>query len=631
MNLFCFSLEGSTDSLYEAVQESCEAQVYTIPSRSCSPAVLSDDATKWRSAGRSISMEISQTNSDNTRKKKQSSLPKSVSEVLDNTVCTNSAWPVAKMQEDLVLLRNNQNEDMVRAIRRAESQTMADRKTISRNIQQEIPVQIVYYEGCNLNQDRLSSRQNGMGPEQQLSPYRPETGIAEMTQLKGTRMKKVERKSCKGGTPTQETTGHIRGAKGMMCDTGPQSDNRENLCTSAVGSRVTETAPARHRWSNPTETALNWVPAYNTRLPPCNEYRVHICDCTTSRIQGQGDKINVQNTKKDSLPKGVLRSSTSVDFCASTRSTSFGRFDTFRNQHSPSKLEENGAPEAEGESTAENCEKPGSLGKKMKAISMTMRKRMAKKHVKSFSEDMGDDTEGETENGSPAEKSSDHTSNSLESLYSGQSLSSSGGVASSSDVSSNRDSLKLEEEVPYTGQFCGRAKVHTDFVPSPYDTDSLKLKVGDIINIISKPPMGIWTGMLNNKVGNFKFIYVDVLPEKEKEEEEDTPKIRPVKVCKKPRPNTLLELLERLHLEEYASSLLLNGYQTVDDLKHLKERHLIELNVTDPEHRRKLLAASDCLYVTSKDEEGEMKGDEDEDNDCPRDSGCFIPAECPDS
>jgi len=36
--------------------------------------------------------------------------------------------------------------------------------------------------------------------------------------------------------------------------------------------------------------------------------------------------------------------------------------------------------------------------------------------------------------------------------------------------------------------------------------------------------MGIWTGMLNNKVGSFKFIYVDVLPEKEKEEEEDAPK-----------------------------------------------------------------------------------------------------------
>lgn len=71
-------------------------------------------------------------------------------------------------------------------------------------------------------------------------------------------------------------------------------------------------------------------------------------------------------------------------------------------------------------------------------------------------------------------------------------------------------------------------------------------KVGDIISVISKPPMGIWTGMLNNKVGNFKFIYVDVVVEKEKEE---APKIRQQKLCRRPRPNTLLELLETLHLQ----------------------------------------------------------------------------------
>ena len=53
--------------------------------------------------------------------------------------------------------------------------------------------------------------------------------------------------------------------------------------------------------------------------------------------------------------------------------------------------------------------------------------------------------------------------------------------------------------------------------------------------------------MLENKVGNFKFIYVDVLVEKKKEEE--APKIRPQKVCRRPRPKTLLELLERLQLE----------------------------------------------------------------------------------
>lgn len=53
--------------------------------------------------------------------------------------------------------------------------------------------------------------------------------------------------------------------------------------------------------------------------------------------------------------------------------------------------------------------------------------------------------------------------------------------------------------------------------------------------------------MLNNKVGSFKFIYVDMLVEKE--EEKEAPKIRQLKLCKRPRPKTLLELLERLNLE----------------------------------------------------------------------------------
>lgn len=59
--------------------------------------------------------------------------------------------------------------------------------------------------------------------------------------------------------------------------------------------------------------------------------------------------------------------------------------------------------------------------------------------------------------------------------------------------------------------------------------------------------MGIWIGMLKNKVGSFKFIYVDILVEKE--EEKEAPKIKQLKLCKRPRPKTLLELLERLNLE----------------------------------------------------------------------------------
>lgn len=57
--------------------------------------------------------------------------------------------------------------------------------------------------------------------------------------------------------------------------------------------------------------------------------------------------------------------------------------------------------------------------------------------------------------------------------------------------------------------------------------------------------MGIWTGMLNGKVGNFKFIYVDVLVE----EITPQPRIRAHRRSRRPRPKTLQELLERLNLE----------------------------------------------------------------------------------
>ncbi|KAK7883202.1 hypothetical protein WMY93_029376 [Mugilogobius chulae] len=328
------------------------------------------------------------------------------------------------------------------------------------------------------------------------------------------------------------------------------------------------------------------------------------------------------------LQRAASNVSDKTKSCKPKRSTSFGRFDK---HHSPAKTEENRPDGATEENETPDSNKSAGLGKKIKVISLTMRKKMGKKHNKSLSEETGDDTdrEAEAESGTPVEKNS---ARSLESLYSAQSCSS--GVSESLASAAPRDGVKLEEDGSYKGQFCGRARVHTDFVPSPYDTDSLKLKAGDIINIISKPPMGIWTGMLNNKVGNFKFIYVDVLVEKEEKEEEETPVIRQQKLCKRPRPKTLLELLERLNLEEYASSLLLNGYQTVEDLRHLQEKHLIELNVKDPEHRRKLLAAADLHYteddVVDTEEDKSSHSQQEEDSDCPRDSGCFIPSECSD-
>ncbi|XP_029434376.1 SAM domain-containing protein SAMSN-1 isoform X2 [Rhinatrema bivittatum] len=279
------------------------------------------------------------------------------------------------------------------------------------------------------------------------------------------------------------------------------------------------------------------------------------------------------------------------------RTSSFGTFDRFRN-HSTSKPED--SPEIEG----------------------------GDRNVCSH---RNSDPGGGSHEESVSLKASESTE-SLHSLNSAQSSSS--GVTSCSDGTSNRDSLRLDEDIPHTGPFCGRAKVHTDFTPSPYDSDSLKIKKGDVIEIICKTPMGTWKGLLNNKVGNFKFIYVDIIAD-----EETVPrKIKAHRRSKRPRPKTLQELLERLHLQDYTSTLLLNGYETLDDLKDLKESHLIELNIANPEDRARLLAAAENLHDSEVEQDHEdnpvaltLSPDfgfsKSEINECPRDSGCYISSE----
>ncbi|XP_047429778.1 SAM and SH3 domain-containing protein 1a isoform X5 [Mugil cephalus] len=284
-----------------------------------------------------------------------------------------------------------------------------------------------------------------------------------------------------------------------------------------------------------------------------------------------------------------------------------------------------------------------SLGKKVKSVKETMRKRMSKKYSSSLSEQSSPDgTPGSPQSPLPdtdsLEKPKLKAGGSVESLrssLSGQSSMSGQTVSTTDSSASNRESVKSEdgddEEPPYRGPFCGRARVHTDFTPSPYDSDSLKLKRGDVIDIISKPPMGTWMGLLNNKVGTFKFIYVDVLSE-----EEEKPK-RPVRRRRKgrpPKPTSVEELLERINLKEHMPTFLFNGYEDLDTFKLLEEEDLDELNIKDPQHRAVLLTAVELLqeYDSSSDpERSGLSGSQEKllsdgrglVGDSPRDSGCY--------
>ncbi|XP_053147366.1 SAM and SH3 domain-containing protein 1 isoform X2 [Hemicordylus capensis] len=328
------------------------------------------------------------------------------------------------------------------------------------------------------------------------------------------------------------------------------------------------------------------------------------------------------------------------------RTCSFGGFDlTNRSLHIGNNLDQMGK---DGDFVYKEVIKSPStsrisLGKKVRSVKETMKKRMSKKYSSSLSEQ---DSNLDVMPESPQSPQTDTDSldkpklkaggsvESLRSSLSGQSSMSGQTVSTTDSSASNRESVKSEdgddEELPYRGPFCGRARVHTDFTPSPYDTDSLKLKKGDIIDIISKPPMGTWMGLLNNKVGTFKFIYVDVL-----NEEEEKPK-RPTRRRRKgrpPQPKSVEDLLDRINLKEHMPTFLFNGYEDLDTFKLLEEEDLDELNIRDPEHRAVLLTAVELLqeYDSNSDQSGSQEKlliDGQGLSGCsPRDSGCYESSE----
>ncbi|XP_037550762.1 SAM and SH3 domain-containing protein 1 [Nematolebias whitei] len=329
------------------------------------------------------------------------------------------------------------------------------------------------------------------------------------------------------------------------------------------------------------------------------------------------------------------------------RACSFGGFDL--TSRSVSSDKDNTTKDGESGVTDEVKSPPTSrisLGKKVKSVRETMRKHISKRYHSSLSEQLSPDRccscphSPQTDSDS-LEKPKLKPGGSVESLkssLSGQSSMSGQTVGTTDSSNSNRESVKSEDgeedEVPYRGPFCGRALVHTDFTPSPYDTDSLKLKSGDVIDIISKPPMGTWMGMLNGKVGTFKFIYVDVLNEEAKPK-----KTRRRRKARQPKPTSVEELLDRINLKEHLPTFLFNGYEDLDTFKLLEEEDLDELNIMDCQHRAVLLTAVELLQEcdgSSDPERGGPAGGSQEKllldrrgvlGDSPRDSGCYESSE----
>ncbi|XP_043075848.1 SAM and SH3 domain-containing protein 1a isoform X8 [Puntigrus tetrazona] len=358
-----------------------------------------------------------------------------------------------------------------------------------------------------------------------------------------------------------------------------------------------------------------------------------------SELEGLGDdNAKVSRSATDGEMRKALSS------LSHGRTCSFGGFDlSNRSLHVVNTTEPSEQEALYRDSVKSPTTSRISLGKKVKSVKETMRKRMSKKYAGSLSEQSSPDgtpscpqsPQPDTDSLEKPKLKAGGSVESLRSSLSGQSSMSGQTVSTTDSSASNRESVRSEdgddEEPPYRGPFCGRARVHTDFTPSPYDTDSLKLKRGDVIDIISKPPMGTWMGLLNNKVGTFKFIYVDVLAE---EEEKPKRAVRRRRKGRPPKPNSVEELLERINLKEHMPTFLFNGYEDLDTFKLLEEEDLDELNIKDPQHRAVLMTAVELLqdYDSSSDpERSALSGSQEKllcegrglMADSPRDSGCY--------
>ncbi|XP_029925461.1 SAM domain-containing protein SAMSN-1b isoform X2 [Myripristis murdjan] len=645
MNFFCFTLEGSTESIYEPAYSQTVKEV--LPKCQCSPALLRHKL-EWSGSDPCLSSDQSQTP---TSKRKESSrrsyAPASALNdgSLDKDI-NHACWMSSSKKKGFSHQKNDQNREI--------SNTASQDSMFTRDDRAEEP-----------NTDRRERDLPAQSSETEAETAETES-LGRLRKLhKLVQAKKGQQSGGAKGRSTSEHNAHLEDTSGdnnpVLTCIGLSKRTEKKPSKPAPSSRQPQAKEIHERpeeeglWSprvhsphwSPTVCPHPWTPSFHTCHQPQTEPWVYDCDFTLPRTT-EWDRFEsliaeLDSKQADLSPPRVVRSITDLHISQTTRSNRFGRFDAFQ-QHSPlMKPQDNGSVAKQVETG--DLTKSRILGRETKAVSQTVCEGTGEKLVKTLpgetSEEAERDEANKVEVGSARTFTKGHrrSSNSLESLYSltsGQSSSS--GVTSGSDCSSNRGSLRLEEDLPYTRQFCGRARVHTDFVPSPYDTESLKLKVGDVIDIIAKPPMGIWTGVLNDKIGNFKFIYVDVLPHKGPEIRQKT---QTHMRRQKSRQKTLQELLQHLGLEEYSSSLRLNGYQTVDDLMRLRERHLMELNVTDPEHRHRLLAAVDSLQQAQTDSHFEDDANQEagtpgenikaDMSNCPRDSGCHMPSDSPDN
>ncbi|XP_041564989.1 uncharacterized protein LOC108148721 isoform X3 [Drosophila elegans] len=172
---------------------------------------------------------------------------------------------------------------------------------------------------------------------------------------------------------------------------------------------------------------------------------------------------------------------------------------------------------------------------------------------------------------------------------------------------SPHSSISAEDRTSMASCIC-KAKALVDSLPNPYDKEALKFKKGELIDVLSMNASGIWKGRCHGRVGHFKFINVEVLPE-QRMKNSSSKTLAPGSRLANPMigngngssshnggPCSVEDLLIRIGLKEYTSVFVLNGYEDLELFKELEPADLDYLGILNQEHRAKLLTAVQLLH-----------------------------------
>ena len=139
----------------------------------------------------------------------------------------------------------------------------------------------------------------------------------------------------------------------------------------------------------------------------------------------------------------------------------------------------------------------------------------------------------------------------------------------------------------------GWARALVNSFPSPYDSQGLSFRAGELIRVTNKSEGGTWAGECRGKRGTFKFLSVEMLAEE-----------NPIPVT----DVTLLGLLSSIGLASLVPKLELNGFDTINKLGGITQRDLDHLEIDGVEECSKILTVATVVRFLKGERKFQTQG-----------------------